>query len=55
MSCSDVLIAMQDQEAGLPLKQYHTQNKDYSSCFTGYSLNTLHKGDTSFREAMTEI
>jgi hypothetical protein len=35
---SEVLVAMQDPEAGLPLNQYHFQNKDYSNCFAGSSV-----------------
>lgn len=35
---SDVLIAMQDVEAGIPLKPYHTQHKDFSNCFSGEGI-----------------
>jgi len=32
---SDVLVAMQDPEAGLLLQQCHSHKKDYSHCFSG--------------------
>lgn len=35
ISFSDVLVAMQDPEAGLVLQHYHIHNKDYNNCFTG--------------------
>jgi len=35
ISYSDVLVAMQDSQAGLVLQQRQIQNKDYNNCFTG--------------------
>ena len=35
LAYSDVLVAMQDSEAGLVLQQCQIQNKDYNNCFTG--------------------
>jgi len=44
LTCSDVLVAMQDSEAGLVLQQCQIQNKDYNNCFTGlhYYLHFYH-------------